>query len=61
MNVRKFLDLHDILYSDLPKRTAADVPKEDLVVLKTDTGLIFAVNGRTGEVFRNKKEWSKDS
>ena len=57
MNVRLFLDAHDILYSDLPKRTAADVPKEDLMVVKTDTGLIFAVNRKTGDIFRNKKEF----
>jgi len=51
-----FLDAHDILYSDLPKRAAADVPKEDLLIVKTDTGLIFGVDRKTGDVFRNKKE-----
>ena len=56
MNVRMFLDAHDILYSDLPKRAAADVPKEDLLIVKTDTGLIFGVDRKTGDVFRNKKE-----
>jgi hypothetical protein len=62
MSVRKFLDEHDYLYSDLPKRTAADVPTRDLMVIKTDTGLVFAVDRKTGAIFRNKKEWSdKDS
>jgi hypothetical protein len=59
MNVRMFPDAHDILYSDLPQRTAADVPPEDLSIVRTDTGLVFAVNLKTGDVFRNKKEWSE--
>jgi hypothetical protein len=62
MNVRKFLDEYPTLCSDLPKRTAADVPTQDLMVIRTETGLVFAVNRKTGEVFRNKEEWSdKDS
>jgi hypothetical protein len=58
MNVRKFLDEYPTLRSDLPKRTTGDVPTQDLTVIRTETGLVFAVNRKTGEVFRNKKEWS---
>jgi hypothetical protein len=58
MNVRKFLDEYPTLCSDLPKRTTGDVPTQDLTVIRTETGLVFAVNRKTGEVFRNKKEWS---
>ena len=63
MNVRKFLDLYPILYSDEPKRTAEDAIKEgddDLFFLKTEAGLI-AVNSKTGCIFRNKKSPEKDS
>lgn len=56
MNVRKFLDAHDYLYSDLPKRKALDVPKENLTIIKTDTGEIVAVDRKTGDVFRKKKK-----
>ena len=57
MDVRKFLEQHDLLYSDLPKRTAEDAIKEgdDLLFLKTDAGLI-AVDSKTGCIFRNKKK-----
>jgi hypothetical protein len=56
MDVRKFLDAYDVLYSDLLKRTAADVPKEDLIIVRNETGFVFAVDRRTGDTYRNKKE-----
>jgi hypothetical protein len=58
-DIRKFLDEHDYLYSDLPKRTVEDAlrDRDDLRFLKTDAGWI-AVNSKTGCIFRSKKESS---
>jgi hypothetical protein len=39
----------------LPKRTIADVPKEDLIPVRAKNGLVVAVSGKTGEVFRDKR------
>jgi len=63
MDVRQFLDLYPVLYSDEPKRTAEDALKEgdDLLLLNTADGLI-AVGRTTGCVYRKKRpSLGKDS
>lgn len=44
--------------TDIPKRTTADVPKEDLIPVKVKNGSVVAVSGKTGEVFRDKRNRS---
>jgi hypothetical protein len=56
MNVREFLNLYPILYSDQPKRTVKDAIKEgdELTFAETESGPI-AVD-HNGCVFREKRD-----
>ena len=51
LNLRTFLDEHGDFYPDAPKHTAAEVDIEDLMIVRTETG-VFAMDRKTGTIYR---------